>query len=247
MILTFDTLKPVISNPRAEANLLAFFQGLKVRGETVGLMAPAILAQFLGQCAHESAGFVYDEEIWGPTPAQKRYDTRTDLGNTAARDGDGFLYRGRTGIMITGKHNYEEFTKWCRAFDPSAPDFVQQPDLILADPWEGLVPIWFWQTRDLNRYAEVGDIEMVTRRINGGLNGYADRIKWYTKFALLFLEIPDVKSFQSAYNLVVDGDVGPKTRAKLHEELLKLEDFTFEPKPKAALSLLQLLLRILFK
>lgn len=245
MILTFDTLTPVVSDPRAEANLRAFFQGLKVRGKEAGLLKPTVLAHFLGQCAHESAGFVYDEEIWGPTAAQKRYDIRTDLGNTPARDGDGFLYRGRAGIMITGRYNYEKFTKWCKNFDPLAPDFVRQPDLILADPWEGLVPIWYWDTRQINKYAEAGNIEMVTRRINGGLNGYADRIEWYAKFALLFLDYPTVKSFQAFHKLTVDGIVGPETQKAFHRELSKLPEFTFEPAP--APSFLQLLLRIFFK
>nr|WP_234835981.1 hypothetical protein [Sinorhizobium meliloti] len=74
---------------------------------------------------HESGDFRYDREIWGPTPAQQRYDARTDLGNTPERDGDGYLYRGRTGMQLTGKDNYRQFRNWCRATGLDCPDFAR--------------------------------------------------------------------------------------------------------------------------
>jgi len=185
---------------------------------------PHRTAHYIAQIAHESGRFKYDREIWGPSDAQRRYDTRTDLGNTAAADGDGYLFRGRGPIQITGRSNYSQFRAWARGIDPDAPDFVASPDAVLTSPWEGLVPIWYWDTRGLNAYADRNDIETITKRINGGLNGYTDRLELYTRTALVTLGYgPDeVRRFQADVGLKVDGDAGPMTRGSLHRELTGL-------------------------
>ena len=124
--------------------------------------------------------------------------------------------------MITGRANYTLFREWCRAqVSADAPDFVAEPEKVLTDPWEGLCPLWYWQMRNLNRYADLGDIETLTRRINGGLNGYADRVDLYARAALLLTGYgsADVQAFQADHSLVVDGIVGPQTRAALHAAL----------------------------
>ena len=206
------------------ANVRSAYAGLVEMGEAVGLCLPHRLAQFMAQVIHESGRFRYDRELWGKgggTAAQKRYDTRTDLGNTPERDGDGYLYRGRSPIQVTGKANYQEFTEWARARMANAPNFVAAPDLLTTDPWEGIAPLWYWDTRGLNKYADEGNIEMVTRRINGGLNGYADRLECYDAAALVLLGYePDaVSAFQRNADLTPDGISGPKTRAALHAAL----------------------------
>nr|WP_234843732.1 hypothetical protein [Sinorhizobium meliloti] len=104
------------------------------------------------QLTHERGDFRYDREIWGPTPDH----TRTDLGNTPEKDGDGYLYRGRTGMQLTGKDNYRQFRNWCRAAGLDCPDFIKDPDAVNTDPWEGLVPLFYWDTRDLNRLGQRG-------------------------------------------------------------------------------------------
>ena len=227
----------VIAGRQVNSNMKSVIAGLKRAGVGSGLNRPHRLAQFLAQVSHESGGFRYDEEIWGNTDAQKRYDTRTDLGNTAAVDGDGFLYRGRGPIQITGKENYRQFTAWARGLDPKAPDFVANPDAVLTDPWEGLGPIWYWDTRDLNRYADNGDLLTITKRINGGTNGLADREAQYTRAGLVLLGYApaDVRAFQRSHGLTVDGIAGPATRAAIHAELLKRPLVTFgatRPTPK---------------
>jgi putative chitinase len=186
-----------------------------------------ILAQYLAQIGHESGRFIYDRELWGPTPAQARYDSRTDLGNTAAADGDGKKYMGRTGIQITGRANTEAFRDWCRAQGLPAPDFVDTPDLMNTDPYEGLGPVWYWSTRNFNRLALEGATETITVKINGGRNGLDDRLALLVRASLVLLGRPLVagalKSFQAEMGLIPDDDPGPKTRTALHAALGKLD------------------------
>lgn len=234
-ILAFITGKPV------NANMRSVVAGLDAMGGRAGLDRPHRLAQYLTQLLHESGAFRYDQEVWGPTPAQARYDTRKDLGNTPARDGDGEKYKGRTGGQITGKANYQAFYAWCVAEGLNPPDFVAQPDLLNTDPWEGLGFIWYWMVgnptgKSLNHYADANDIETVTKRVNGGLNGYADRLGWYTKAALVLAGYGpnDVRDFQADAQKAgllpqdtedvkqVDGDAGPKTRSALHMTLVNM-------------------------
>jgi|TARA_R110000822_G_scaffold7154_2_gene29429 putative chitinase len=221
-MLQMTQLVKIVDRP-ANDNMVSFIGGLAAGGQLAGLNnAPHRLAQYVAQVAHETARFRYDREVWDGKGAQARYDTRTDLGNTPERDGDGFKYRGRTGIQITGKANYQQFTDWARRLDPSSPDFVADPDAANTDPWEGLGPIWYWDSRSLNRHADTGNNEMITRRINGGLNGYDDRLRLYDRAALVLLGYgaDDVRGFQMARGLAVDGVSGPMTRAAMHSALL---------------------------
>lgn len=241
MRLTLDHLSAIAGgtiNAARRSNMASIIAGLAAMGATVGLDRPQRLAQYLAQLAHESGRFVYDREVWGPTPAQARYDTRTDLGNTAERDGDGKLYMGRSGIQVTGRSNYEQFRDWCWANGLPAPDFVADPDAVNTDPWEGLAPIWYWSTRSLNRYADANDIEMVTRRINGGLNGFADRLAMFTRVALVLLgrkiEARAIERFQRDHGLIADDIAGPKTRAAIHAALGNLPAVTFAETGEAA-------------
>lgn len=207
-----------------ESNLASVLVALDKYGERFGMDRPHRLAQYIPQLMHESGDFRYDREIWGPTPAQQRYDTRTDLGNTPEKDGDGYLYRGRTAPQLTGKDNYRQFRDWCRAGGLDCPDFVKEPDAVNTDPWEGLVPLFYWDTRGLNRWADEGDAETITRKINGGKNGLADRFDRMARVSLVLLGYrPDnVRQFQADHRLDVDGDVGPKTRSAMHAALVAL-------------------------
>ena len=213
---------------RCRANAMSVVTALDNWGLRTGLDQPHRLVHYLCQLGHESMDYQYDREIWGPTPAQRRYEGRRDLGNTERGDGKRFM--GRTGIQITGRGNVRRFTQWARrVIDAAAPDFEKEPETLNTDPWEGLVPIWYWSEgnptgKSLNRFADQNDIEMVTRRINGGLNGFADRQRRYVRLALVVAGYgPDnVRAFQRDAGLTVDGIAGPRTRGALHRRLVGL-------------------------
>lgn len=138
-------------------------------------------AHFLAQILHESARLRRTEEIWGPTPAQERYDEREDLGNTPEEDGDGYLYRGRGLIQITGKANYEAFQRHLeRFYGETKPDVTENPDELAEPMWACISAAWYWRSRGLTEVvlANTDDhtaLRSVTRAINGGYNGLPDR------------------------------------------------------------------------
>lgn len=137
------------------------------------------LAAFLAQIGHESAGFRHVREIWGPTPAQMRYEGRADLGNT--QPGDGLRYRGRGLIQITGRANYRRVSE--RLAGMGAPDFEAHPEMLEQPTWAALSAADYWVDRGLNRFCTPGAVQFraLTRAINGGLNGYEDRLRRYER------------------------------------------------------------------
>lgn len=125
------------------------------------------LAHFLAQAGHETAGFSRMVEIWGPTPAQRRYEGRSDLGNIRA--GDGFRYRGRGILQITGRDNYRRFGALIGVDIEGQPDLAAEPAIAMA------LACAYWTSRRINASADRDDVEAVTRLVNGGLNGLDDR------------------------------------------------------------------------
>ena len=142
-----------------------------------GIDTPARLAAFFAQIGHESGALRHTAEVWGPTEAQQRYEGRADLGNNQ-RD-DGYRFRGRGLIQTTGRANYRELTRRLRARGVECPDFERDPDELQAPWWAALSAADYWDSRSCNRLADDGDFAAITRRINGGLNGQADRLaRW---------------------------------------------------------------------
>ena len=130
------------------------------------------LAAFLAQCSHESGGFRYLSEIWGPTAAQNTYDGR--MGNN--KSGDGYRYRGRGYIQLTGKNNY---TQAGRALGL---DLVKNPDQASTPEIGAKTSVWFWKTNVQPRVSNWDDVTAITKIVNGGYNGLDDRKMRYAAF-----------------------------------------------------------------
>ena len=135
-----------------------------VHFRTYGILdTPLRLAHFMAQLIHESGNFRYMEEI----ASGAAYEGRTDLGNT--QPGDGVRYKGRGPIQLTGRANYRDYGR------DAGLDLERNP-LMVAIPSLGLmVGCMFWKKNNLNGVADADDIERITRKINGGLNGFEDR------------------------------------------------------------------------
>jgi putative chitinase len=171
---------------------------------TYEINTPQRIAAFLAQCGHESGGWTVFEEnlnysaqglrkIFGkyfPNDelalayqrqpekiANRIYGNR--MGNGPEESGDGFKYRGRGPIQLTGKSNYTAFAK--DMFEDWQ-NVVENPDWVTYDKDFALMSaIWFWNKNGLNREADAGDIKTMTRKINGGYIGLEDRIKHYNE------------------------------------------------------------------
>jgi putative chitinase len=133
------------------------------------------LAHFMAQLAHESGDFKYMEEI----ASGQAYEGRADLGNT--QPGDGKRYKGRGPIQLTGRSNYRRFGH------KAGINFERYPEIV-ANPSIGLhVACLYWDDRKLNALADADNLEVITRKINGGLNGLDDRKAKLVKAKALLL------------------------------------------------------------
>jgi putative chitinase len=158
---------------------------------------PQRIAAFLAQCAHESNGFTAlqenlnyravtlrkifpkyftdssAEEFAGKPEliANRVYSNR--MGNGPEESGDGFRYCGRGLIQLTGKDNYQNFADSLEMKVEDVPEYL--------GTFEGAIQsaCWFWESNNLNQWADNGDIVTLTKRINGGTIGLEDRIKHY--------------------------------------------------------------------
>lgn len=140
------------------------------------------LAHFFAQIGHESGGMHYLREIWGPTPVQKRYEGRKDLGNI--QPGDGAKFRGHGLIQVTGRFNHAAARDTLRERFENVPDFEVYPDALELPRWASLSACWYWDSRNLNNWADLDDIDTISDLINrgrkteeeGDANGFADRL-----------------------------------------------------------------------
>jgi putative chitinase len=159
---TLTTLFMKMGAKQGLASELALAANVHFR--TYGILDTGLrLAHFMGQCAHESGGFIYMEEI----ASGAAYEGRADLGNT--QPGDGRRYKGRGPIQLTGRANYRSFG--CEV----GIDFEAHPEIV-AFPSIGLMAaVRYWNSRKLNAKADADDLLGITRAINGGTNGLEDR------------------------------------------------------------------------
>lgn len=150
--------------PLARARAAAFLDPLNAAMLEFGITTPARQASFLSQIGHESGQLRYVREL----ASGQAYEGRVDLGNT--QRGDGVRFRGRGLLQVTGRANYAACGKALSL------DLLAKPELLEQAVNACRSAGWFWQTRGLNALADAGDQVKVTRRINGGTNGLAERL-----------------------------------------------------------------------
>jgi putative chitinase len=163
--------------------------------ERFGINTPKQQAAWIGQCGHECGNFRILEENLNYKAATlmklwaKRFPTlevanqyagnpkkianmvyANRMGNRDEASGDGYRFRGRGCIQTTGSANYFHAGKALGV------DFIMQPELVATPQYAALTAGYFWSTHGLNALAEAGDHKAITRRINGGLIGYEDRL-----------------------------------------------------------------------
>lgn len=165
---------------RPMAALLPFGEAAKIYLPQYGIADTAArIANFTGQAAHESGAFRFMREIWGPTAAQARYEGRRDLGNVQL--GDGRRYLGRGIFQLTGRANYRTVGAALGIDLEGDPQQVETPLMAVR------TAAYFWHSRGLSELADAGREDAITRRINGGENGIADRRTLVARAKGLFL------------------------------------------------------------
>jgi putative chitinase len=138
-----------------------------------GITDPIEKAHFLAQCSHESGGFAWTKEF----ASGEAYEGRKDLGNT--QPGDGKRFKGRGYIQITGRANYTKYNQYLKSKGVNI-DVLANPQLLeTAYAADSACYWWKFLSRDITKLAKAGttpnDVVKVTRRVNGGTNGLADR------------------------------------------------------------------------
>ena len=176
------------------AHAEALLPGLEAAIKTADLDTPARLSAFLAQTGHESGGFKFLEEnlnykpetlcrVWpshfneencyefsGNPEAIANFAYAGRMGNGDAETGDGWRYRGRGFLQLTGKENYEH------ASSDLGFDFVSEPDAVATPEGAALTAAWFWKKHNLNHYVDNNDFTQMTKIINGGTIGLEDRV-----------------------------------------------------------------------
>lgn len=172
-------------------------QSLNATMNRFDINTPARICGFLSQISHESGGFQFVTEnlnysagslskVWPsrfPPEVAEEYARQPErianraysnrMGNGEEASGDGWKYRGRGLIQLTGKDNYAAFSMACNNEALIKPDLVAEPDLAAESAG------WFWSKNGLNSLADAEDVTAMTKRINGGTNGLEHRQKLY--------------------------------------------------------------------
>ncbi|HZH89487.1 MAG TPA: glycoside hydrolase family 19 protein [Pyrinomonadaceae bacterium] len=166
--ITDAMLRDIMPNlPAAKRQLYLPHLNKAMREFEIGTYLRA--SAFIAQLAHESAELRYFEEI----ASGKAYEGRKDLGNT--QPGDGVKFKGHGPIQITGRANHAACGKALGL------DLIKNPTLITQPPNAFRSAGWFWDSRGLNALADGRLFKAITKKINGGFNGLADRQKYYDR------------------------------------------------------------------
>lgn len=165
--LTFAQLHAILPYSRQRAR--EFLPHLNAAMAANGITTPARACAFIAQLGHESGSFLYVKEL----ASGRAYEGRADLGNT--QKGDGVRFKGRGLIQVTGRDNYIA----CSLALFGDRRLLEHPEL-LEEPKHAVdSAAWFWRTHGLNAHADKFDMHRITKIINGGYNGLAERLAMY--------------------------------------------------------------------
>lgn len=201
------------------------------------------VCHFLAQAAHESASFRTLQEY----ASGSAYEGRKDLGNT--QKGDGVRYKGRGIFQLTGRANYRSIGAKIGMDLENNPELAESPEVSV------LTALEYWKSRNLNDLADKDDVTAITKKINGGLNGFEDRKKYLAKtksviptsftFEPAVDPAPEPIAEQPIVNVVVakKGDNSPYV-ADLQKMLIKkgwnlVPDGIFGPRTEQAVRVFQ--------
>ncbi len=165
-LLTLEQLLQCYPNTSKQRASL-FLEPLNQTFEQFEINTPPRIRMFLAQIGHESGQLRYVREL----ATGELYEGRLDLGNTES--GDGRRYKGRGLVQVTGRDNYRLCGKSLHL------PLLEKPELLEESEYAAKSAGWFWNKNNLSYWADQNNLEKCTRIINGGLNGYADRIKLY--------------------------------------------------------------------
>lgn len=188
------------SDEKGLANIALFLPAINELCPQFGICGPRRQAHFLSQIGHESALFAATEENLNYSEdallrvfsayvdeqeakdlarkpeaiANKVYANRIGNGDSASKDG--WNFRGRGLIQLTGRSNYHAFNLAFQDCSTDAPDLIENPDTVCTDPNAAVFSaVWFWTIKQLNKTADNENVETVTKIVNGGDNGLAHR------------------------------------------------------------------------
>lgn len=181
----------------ANPKVCVFFPGLSLAMIQFRITGKSRVSAFIAQVGHESAGLTRLTENlnYSVTGLMRTWPNRFDFLKATAMarkpelianlvyggrmgnnlNGDGWKYRGRGLIQITGKDNYRRCGQSLRL------DLLRYPELLEQPPYAALAACWFWAANGLNALADSGDLKAITQKINGGQNGAADRAELYVR------------------------------------------------------------------
>ena len=171
MLITEAQLLRIYPNASQRAGV--FVPALNRAMQRYKIDSPVRQAAFLAQIGHESGQLKWVREIWGPTPAQQKYEGRKALGNSEPGDGRRFLGRGL--LQVTGRENYR------KTGAALGIPLLDKPELLELPEWASASAAWWWANHGLNELADLGEFEQITRRINGGLNGQEERLELWAR------------------------------------------------------------------
>jgi len=159
----------IVIMPHAASRVDQWIVPLNEAMDAYSINTPLRQAAFLAQIAYESGELRYVRELASGTA----YEGRADLGNTQA--GDGVRYKGRGLIQVTGRSNYGSCGTALHL------PLIDHPEMLELPQYAALSAAWFWDSRRLNALADNGSFKEITKKINGGYNGWAQRKEYYER------------------------------------------------------------------